>query len=416
MQNLGRKHQSVLALAVVVILAGLGIYTSPRPTSVGAVLMLIFLALSAETLSPRRARRDAFPNTLPAVISAIFVVSGAFHAFSVCVIAFLFADLIHGRFDCPKHKLLEKLVPVSFVAFSASSGIVLAKFFGEQIIHTRQFVFTSVLFLIGWFGFRIGIALLSNRARRGEPLHWQMVISDIAVCVFVGTLLTDLFVKNYVLHSFVLIPALISFYVFALSSRKLHNDHTNILIALTRMFQRTHPYTHGHMHRVAELGRKTALALGVSYTRAQRVSEAAIIHDLGKIAVDERVLEKPGKLSTEEYEHVKLHSVLGAEILESSRNYKPIAKWIKHHHERIDGNGYPSKLKNEQIPLESKIIAVVDAFDAMVGGSELKEKRPYAPRKTQSEAIEELNRCSGTQFDKKVVKVFTSIVQRENKT
>jgi hypothetical protein len=416
MQNLGRKHQLVLALAVVVILAGLGIYTSPKPVSLDVVLALIFLALCAETFSPRRARRDSFPNILPAVISAIFVVSGAFYAFSVCVIAFLFADLIHGRFDCPKHKLLERLIPVSFVAFSASAGIVTAKFFGEQIIHTRQFVFASILFLIGWFGFRIGIALLSNRVRRGEPLHWQMVISDIAVCVFVGTLLTDLFVKNYVLHSFVLIPALISFYVFALSSRKLHNDHTNILIALTRMFQRTHPYTHGHMHRVAELGRKTALALGVSYTRAQRVSEAAIIHDLGKIAVDERILEKPGKLSTEEYEHVKLHSVLGAEILESSRNYKPIAKWVKHHHERIDGNGYPSKLKNEQIPLESKIIAVVDAFDAMVGGSELNEKRPYAARKTQSEAIEELNRCSGTQFDKKVVKIFASIVQRENKT
>lgn len=184
--------------------------------------------------------------------------------------------------------------------------------------------------------------------------------------------------------------------------------------ALVLMLQRTHEYSHGHILRVADLAEEVAILLGMNWRHARKVKEAAMLHDIGKIAIDEQVLDKPARLDDDEMRHVRLHASFGASILESASVLRGMAPWIRHHHERPDGNGYPDGLSGEQIPIESRIIAVTDAFDAMVGGSSAKDQRSYREPMTVREALAELDRCSGTQFDHRVVEAFQAVLERRD--
>ncbi len=187
---------------------------------------------------------------------------------------------------------------------------------------------------------------------------------------------------------------------------RMHDQHEESMIALTLMLQRAHPYTHGHLERVSRMAEQVALELGIVPARARQLRAAAVLHDIGKIAIDEEILDKPGRLTTQEYEHVKLHPEHGAEILDKSDQFRDIVNWILYHHERPDGKGYPLGLSGDEIPLESRIIAVTDAFDAMVGGGLPGDHRSYKKKMSSEEALAELIRCSGSQFDPSVVSAF----------
>jgi HD-GYP domain-containing protein (c-di-GMP phosphodiesterase class II) len=187
------------------------------------------------------------------------------------------------------------------------------------------------------------------------------------------------------------------------------------ITALTLMMQRAHPYTHGHLQRVANYAEQVAMRLGFGPGHSRLIREASVLHDLGKIAVDERVLDKPGKLTEEEMCHVRLHAELGAAILAPVKPFEAIVPWVRHHHERPDGRGYPDRMLDVEIPMESKIIAVADAFDAMTMDEHNGERRSYRDPMTVEEALEELQRCSGTQFDPRVVAVFKEVVVAEGR-
>lgn len=195
------------------------------------------------------------------------------------------------------------------------------------------------------------------------------------------------------------------------SQARMYEQYYETISALSIMLQRVHPYTLGHLRRVASIAEEVALRLGLSGKRARLVHEAAILHDVGKIAINERVLDKPGRLTEEEFDHVRLHSVYGARILAPVEALRPIVPWIKHHHERPDGTGYPDRLLDGEIPIESKIIAVVDAYDAMTGGDG-QDPRSYREPLSAGEALDELERCAGTQFDLRVVAAFKQVVLR----
>ena len=132
------------------------------------------------------------------------------------------------------------------------------------------------------------------------------------------------------------------------------------------------------------------------------------MHDIGKIVISEQVLHKPGKLTEEEYEYVKTHTVVGGGFLETSQALRHLAPFIRGHHERWDGTGYPDGLRGEaEIPLEARILAVCDAVEAMASD------RPYQKGKSVSEIITEVQRCAGAQFDPTVVDVFVRLAARE---
>jgi HD-GYP domain-containing protein (c-di-GMP phosphodiesterase class II) len=132
------------------------------------------------------------------------------------------------------------------------------------------------------------------------------------------------------------------------------------------------------------------------------------LHDLGKISVPDHILMKPGKLSEEEMEIIKKHPANGAKIIEPIEPLKHARDIIKHHQECFDGTGYPEGLEGENIPLGARIIAVADAFGAMT------TDRPYRNALSLEEAVKELKKCSGTQFDPYIVDIFLSILQEKN--
>lgn len=153
----------------------------------------------------------------------------------------------------------------------------------------------------------------------------------------------------------------------------------------------------------AEVGRRA----GLTEACAERLRLAGRLHDVGKISVPAHILKKPTRLTAEEYERVKRHPMDGARIVEAIAG-SDVAKWILHHHERWDGDGYPSRLAGVAIPLESRIVGIADALEAMTGD------RPYRRKLSVGEAIAELRRCAGTQFDPRVVELMVAeLTERE---
>lgn len=164
-------------------------------------------------------------------------------------------------------------------------------------------------------------------------------------------------------------------------------------------------YTQGHSQRVCKLVTQIVYKMGIEGKEAEDIITAAKLHDIGKIGIRDEVLNKPGKLTDQEFAEIMDHPVMSYEIINKMKLMENIAKIIRHHHERYDGKGYPDGLKGEKIPLGSRIIAVADSFDAMTS------KRPYRDSFTMAQAIEELKKNAGTQFDPKIVDVFISIIE-----
>ena len=164
-------------------------------------------------------------------------------------------------------------------------------------------------------------------------------------------------------------------------------------------------YTGSHSTRVAELGAWIAGRLGLDVEYVELTRLAGSLHDLGKLAVPEEILRKPGPLTPAERMVLERHSQIGFRMLESL-GVDPVAEWVLHHHERWDGTGYPDGLAGEEIPLGARIIFVADAYEAMTSD------RAYRSRLTPQEAIAELERCAGTQFDPEIVSVFARELRR----
>jgi putative nucleotidyltransferase with HDIG domain len=159
------------------------------------------------------------------------------------------------------------------------------------------------------------------------------------------------------------------------------------------------PFTRKHSDRVVKIAEMLATKLGFSYERKYILKIACVLHDIGKVGVENRILNKPGELTEEEKEILQQHPVVGAGIVKGLYGFK-IDYIIRSHHERWDGNGYPDGLKGEQIPLESRIISIADAFDAMGFA------RPYREGGPLSRVISELKGNAGTQFDPNLVDIF----------
>jgi HD domain/GAF domain len=159
------------------------------------------------------------------------------------------------------------------------------------------------------------------------------------------------------------------------------------------------PSTALHSRTVGRLARDTAVALGLDASRVRRIHAAGVVHDLGKLGIADAILQKPGPLDCGEWEEVERHPEVGARILEHA-GMRDIAAWVRAHHERVDGRGYPSGVRGDRIPLEARILAVADSYEAMVAD------RPYRAGRPAALAREELRRCAGTQFDARVVDAF----------
>jgi putative nucleotidyltransferase with HDIG domain len=167
------------------------------------------------------------------------------------------------------------------------------------------------------------------------------------------------------------------------------------------------PYVGGHAAQVAIYAVGIAKELGLPSERIELVRQAAYLHDIGKLAIPEAILHKPGRLTEIEYEFIKKHTDIGADLLASTEGLKHLAPFIRHHHERWDGAGYPLGLKGDEIPLEARILNVCDSVETMASD------RPYHRGKSMREIIAEVERCAGTQFDPAISETFVNLALKK---
>ena len=200
--------------------------------------------------------------------------------------------------------------------------------------------------------------------------------------------------------------------LFSRYSFKLYIDMKNIYIdtvkSLSQAVEAKDPYTNGHSIRVGEYACKLAEKLGLSPKRVENIRIAAILHDIGKIGVDESILNKPGRLTMEELDKIKQHPEIGVKIIKDINFLKDVSAIILSHHERYDGTGYPVGRKHGDIILEAQILSIADVFDALTS------ERPYRNAMTVKEAIDIIEEGKGTQFDCKLADTFIKMI-KDNK-
>jgi HD-GYP domain-containing protein (c-di-GMP phosphodiesterase class II) len=177
--------------------------------------------------------------------------------------------------------------------------------------------------------------------------------------------------------------------------------------ALIRLLEQHDPYTKGHSESVAHLASEFAHYLNLSEETAQDLFWSGIVHDMGKILIPHNILNKPGRLTEDEFDIIKKHPVYAYDALKDNQLMKDIAIHIRHHHEKYDGSGYPDGLKGEAIPYESRILALADSWDAMVS------ERIYKKGIDLKDAIADFKRNSGVQFDPDLVERWIKFIQSD---
>ncbi len=186
-----------------------------------------------------------------------------------------------------------------------------------------------------------------------------------------------------------------------------HRGYEAVLLAYDSALALRDAYTGGHGRRVAHYARFIARAMDLPETEVTHIGEAALLHDLGKIGIPDRILTKPGRLTIEEFAEVQKHPAAGADILRAIPLLRRHATAVRHHHERYDGSGYPDGLRGTAIPLAARIIAVADAFDAMTS------KRSYRDEVKAQQALSSIVKVAGSHFDPEIVAVISQSPARE---
>ncbi len=188
--------------------------------------------------------------------------------------------------------------------------------------------------------------------------------------------------------------------------KKFLNTKIESMGALLKALEEKDPYTAGHGERVSKYATLVAERLGIDGKLLEDLRMAAWLHDIGKIGIRDKVLNKPGKLSLDEFEEIKSHPVKGAEILSEVPSFRKMVPWVKYHHEHWDGSGYPEGLKGKQIPLEARIIGVVDVYDALT------TQRAYRKAFSPEMALQIMKNESGKSFDPVVLAAFLDVIDK----
>jgi HD-GYP domain-containing protein (c-di-GMP phosphodiesterase class II) len=173
---------------------------------------------------------------------------------------------------------------------------------------------------------------------------------------------------------------------------------------LMRALAERHPDLGDHLGGLAELVAEVAKRLGIAGDELTQLSQATTLHDIGKLAIPDSIINKPGALDDEGWAFMRSHTLIGERIIAAAPALGRASRLVRSSHEAFDGSGYPDGLVGDEIPLGARIIAICDAFDAMLS------ERPNSPARTTGEALAELERCAGTQFDPTIVATFGQII------
>jgi HD-GYP domain-containing protein (c-di-GMP phosphodiesterase class II) len=193
------------------------------------------------------------------------------------------------------------------------------------------------------------------------------------------------------------------------AQQKNRNYFYSVIQSLVRIVEAKDPYTRGHSERVSEYAAKIASRMGFTLEQLEMLKETAMIHDIGKLGIQDNILNKKEKLTDEEWEMIKRHPLIGEDIIKPVSLNQEILATVRGHHERFDGNGYPDSIKGDSIHIFAQILSVVDAYDAMVSS------RAYRVAMSEECAIEELKKHTGAQFNPKIIDIFIQILSEEER-
>lgn len=304
--------------------------------------------------------------------------------------------------------LYKSLFNISQIALSTGAGgiayVLLGGIIGKQIIPNYlvpAIIGGLVYYVLNSLIISYLITLLNEKPFLyvwRKDFKWTQ--SDMLFLIFVGIIMASSFVQyGYISLALFFVPLFMIRYTLKLymDSKQSYYETINVLIKALEAKDR---YTAGHSKSVEKITRLLCKEFGVSEYLTERVQIAALLHDIGKIGIPENILNKPGKLTESEYNVIKYHPVYGYEILKDVAGLKDICLWIRYHHERFDGKGYPDGKKGYEIPLESQILSIADVFDALVSD------RPYRKAFSQDEAYKIIVESSEKQFSPDVIKAF----------
>lgn len=266
----------------------------------------------------------------------------------------------------------------------------------------------------------LGVAL---SLARGIPFHQAGLVRDALLTEIplacMGYIVVELFQRHPLLPLFVLAPILLIYQAFLLpklqdehlqvleqTNQEIHALNEDLFRTLAKIFDAHDPYVGGHAAQVAAYAVAIARQLGLPPERVEIIRRSGYLHDIGKIAIPDAILHKPEKLTDDEYAYIKRHAEIGADLVATSQGLQYLAPFIRHHHERWDGRGYPAGLAGTAIPLEARILNICDSVEAMASD------RPYHRAMSVDAIMAEVIRCAGTQFDPTIVKAFLRVTER----
>jgi putative nucleotidyltransferase with HDIG domain len=331
---------------------------------------------------------------------------------------------LHRRNLQPRRLLFNFTEPAISVSVAAYAFYWLADAppLAQSPAQLSAIILPSLLMATVYFGANSGLTALAVSAETGRSAYqlWRSHFLWLSINYFGGAtiaLLLALNTREVTLSSVAAMMPLLALLYFTFKTwiRRI-DDATDHLSQLNRLYLATveslsmaidakDQVTHGHIRRVQKYALELARALGIENDRDLKALEAAaLLHDMGKVAVPDHILNKPGRLTPAEYEKMKLHAVIGADILSAVDFPFPVVPIVRHHHENWDGTGYPDGLHGEEIPIGARILSVIDCYDALTSN------RPYRRALTVEQALEIILERRGKMYDPDVVDVFVTLV------
>ena len=404
-----KKYTIAISLLSVILFYAF-IPTIPHFSEIWLTLIFfIFISIIAEIFPVSLPAGGQITITFP-IDFVVILVHGP--GMAMIVSAFSVLGILLGKDD---DKQLGKII-FNAAQFSIASGVAgsVYNYMGGALgkVNYFNYVFPAILCaltycIINSILVTIGISLNTNiNITKVYKVNIKEVLPSYLAEAPLGFIMAIVYVQvgmlGILLFFFPLILARRSFELYT-KMRKMYLDTIKTLAAT---IDAKDPYTHGHSDRVSKMAVQLARKLGYMDSEVEYLEYAAIFHDIGKIGIEDRILGKKDKLNDEEYEKIKQHPIIGAGIIESIEFLKKCSKTVLYHHERYDGKGYPEGLKGEEIPRLSRVLAIVDSYDAM------NSDRPYRKKLKRSEILIELKKGSGTQFDPKIVPEFILLMEK----
>jgi hypothetical protein len=396
----------VVAVAAIVVARGPLAGISWSRLGVLAVLFLVCES-TPTAISPRRL---AWSPGYAATLASVVLVGPA----GAAIVGFTSAlSLRRGPtatqriFNGANYALSAYAAGQVFLALGGSVGIPVGHSFPAII---GPFAAAAAVHVLANYALLAGVLWLTrdpDRAENGQSVvDLRLPLPDLGYAVF-GLLIAAIWsVVGPFAAILVLIPLFVARWAIAQFADQ-QRAYEATLRVLCQAVETKDYYTRGHSERVSRGSVMIGRAIGMRPERVEAIRYAGMLHDVGKLGVPTKVLQKTGKLTEEEYAAIQLHPMRGLEIIREIGFLDEALAGIMHHHERIDGRGYPMGLAGDEIPEFARVLAVADAFDCMTS------TRSYRGARTVSEAVAELRRCSGTQFDPAFVDALVAAVERD---